>query len=106
MLTPLLIGGTGLQGYQLSEYETMVFVPCLVEKAGHNQVRCPSHNMLWITYLTAARQHTIYCSLFQDSLNISPVLSPFLEDNHVADGSITTMVTVPFHVTVCTLLMQ
>ena len=27
-----------LQGYQLSEYETMVFVPCLVEKAGHNQV--------------------------------------------------------------------
>lgn len=27
-----------LQGYQLSEYETMVFVPCLIEKAGHNQV--------------------------------------------------------------------
>ena len=27
-----------LQGYQLSEYETMVFVPCLIEKGGHNQV--------------------------------------------------------------------
>ncbi|KAL0028272.1 hypothetical protein WJX79_006476 [Trebouxia sp. C0005] len=26
-------------GYQLSEYETMVFVPCLIEKAGHNQDR-------------------------------------------------------------------
>ena len=34
------------------------------------------------------------------------MLLPFLEDNHVADGSITTLVTVPFHVTVCTLLMQ
>ena len=27
-----------VQGYQLSEYEMMVFVPCLIEKAGHNQV--------------------------------------------------------------------
>ncbi|KAL3133794.1 hypothetical protein ABBQ32_008271 [Trebouxia sp. C0010 RCD-2024] len=26
-------------GYQLSEYETLLFVPCLVEKAGHNQDR-------------------------------------------------------------------
>ena len=28
-----------MQGYQLTEYEVLVFVPCLVEKAGHNQVR-------------------------------------------------------------------
>lgn len=27
-----------VQGYQLSEYETLLFVPCLTEKAGHNQV--------------------------------------------------------------------
>ena len=29
---------TQLQGYHLTEYEVLVFVPCLIEKAGHNQV--------------------------------------------------------------------
>ena len=29
-----------LQDCQLTEYEAAVFVPCLIEKAGHNQVSC------------------------------------------------------------------
>ena len=51
-----------LQGYQLSEYETMVFVPCLIEKAGHNQVcSCP---LFACKLLLAVPQPLLPCAKF------------------------------------------
>ena len=31
-----------MQGYKLAEAEAQILMPCLVEKAGHGQVRAPA----------------------------------------------------------------
>ena len=37
-------------GYTLSEYEALLLLPAVVDRAGHNQVRavwCGVHSMVW-----------------------------------------------------------
>jgi cytoskeleton-associated protein 5 len=41
-LCAALLGALAARGGQLSQFEAACFLPCLVEKAGHNQARAPA----------------------------------------------------------------